>query len=534
MKTKIFKKNNHCHQFKLSATGLLLLCPVMLAAQNGVTVSDFVMSTGAVTFNISWNKATMPTPLWSDTVWVFADYNNAGMMARLPLRTGATLTANSAPGVGQVMEVPGNDQGVWVVGNAHSAGSFSATVKLLTTIAEFPGACAYASNYPPVGEYTNATNVSFTGTPIYKIVLKETNGAGTLTEYSDGLYAIRAGYSIQSFTDASGAPGTFHCTMPITQTLVVSAAGYCEGATGVQFALQNTESGVVYQLYRDNALLSGATLNGTGSAATYSGTFAAGVYRAESLPGTHCPLAMTGTHTITMYPQPAPPTITGPSSACITATLVAVPGEHGTGIRWNDNSTANVRTVTATSILSAISTSPNGCLSSSRSFACTIRTPATTGNAPDALCGCQCGLTCVSNVCQTPPPGPAGPTGPQGPKGDTGAQGPAGPTGATGATGPQGPKGDTGPQGPAGPAGGITIPAYTNCTSSESNVNVWISGQAKVLCLITKDCNNLYFHDDHINTMNGWVRIQCKTNDCTTYVPYNGSKGEQLTTRCWR
>jgi hypothetical protein len=247
---------------------MMLCAPMALAAQNGVTVSNFAGSTGEVTFNVSWNKDNMPAALWSDTVWVFVDYNNAGRMERLPLRSGAMLTATSAPGVAKVMEVPGNDQGVWVVGNAHSAGSFSATVKLLVAVADFNGACAYASNYQPVGRYLSATNVSFTGTSIYKITLKETGGAGTLTEYSDGTYTIRAGYGIQSFTDATSAPGTFHCAMPATQTLVASAEGYCEGSTVVQFALQGTQSGVTYQLYRDNAPL--VTLNGTGSAATFA------------------------------------------------------------------------------------------------------------------------------------------------------------------------------------------------------------------------------------------------------------------------
>jgi hypothetical protein len=79
---------------------LLFLFPLSLFAQNGVSVSNFVAGTGAVTFDVSWNKATIPTSVWSDTVWVFVDYNKAGVMTRLPLRTGSTLINNSAPGVG--------------------------------------------------------------------------------------------------------------------------------------------------------------------------------------------------------------------------------------------------------------------------------------------------------------------------------------------------------------------------------------------------------------------------------------------------
>jgi hypothetical protein len=86
-----------------------------------VTVSGLVVNAGTVTFDVSWDKNTMPVSPWSDTVWVFVDYNDAGVMTRLPLLPGATLTATSAPAVGKVIEVPENNKGVWVVGNSRTA-----------------------------------------------------------------------------------------------------------------------------------------------------------------------------------------------------------------------------------------------------------------------------------------------------------------------------------------------------------------------------------------------------------------------------
>jgi hypothetical protein len=85
MKTKFVRK---------LAMTMLLLGPAMLAAQNGVTVSGLTVNSGTVTFDVSWKNTGMPA-LWSDTVWVFVDYNNKGVMTRLPLLTGATLTATS-------------------------------------------------------------------------------------------------------------------------------------------------------------------------------------------------------------------------------------------------------------------------------------------------------------------------------------------------------------------------------------------------------------------------------------------------------
>ena len=513
MKTKFFRKNKSPLFWRGLGGGLLWLClPFVLSAQNGITLSGLVINAGTATFNVSWDKNNVP-PVWSDTVWVFVDYNKNGVMTRLPLRAGATLTAHTAPDdVGKVIEVPGNTDGVWVVGNARSAGNFSATVKLLTAAAPAvsPGACAYASNYPPVGRYTTATSVSFTGTPMYKIVLKETGGTGVLTEYSDGSYTIRAGYAIQSFTDATGAPGVFHCTMPATQTLLASAAGYCEGATAVQFALNSTESGVVYQLYRDNAPLSGATLNGTGSAATFSGTFGAGEYRAEALAGATCPAAMAGTHTITLYPTPAPPTIAGPSTACISATLVAVPGDHGTGVRWDNNSTTPIRTLTATTTCAVISTSPYGCTSATSTLTCTIRTPAATGSAPDPLCCCSCGNSPIDNVCQADIPGP------QGPKGDKGDTGPAG---------PQGPKGDTGA---TGPAGQYVAPAYINCTVFDKFALT--CSELRALCRETHDCAGLYCNHPYVqNTSDSCA---CTDAECSQFAKCQSHTS--FPARCWQ
>jgi hypothetical protein len=180
----------------------------MLAAQgNGVTVSNLVMNAGTLTFNVSWDRDAMPVALWSDTVWVFVDYNNKGVMERLPLLSGATLTATS-PG-GKVIEEPDNNQGVWVAGNARSAGSFSATVKLLTAIKDVGGACVYGSNYPPVGEYISPETIKFTGTPPYDLTLN------TGTDQAYGNYNLLSGQTLDSFTDKTGAPGIMKC-IPMT------------------------------------------------------------------------------------------------------------------------------------------------------------------------------------------------------------------------------------------------------------------------------------------------------------------------------
>jgi uncharacterized protein (TIGR02145 family) len=201
------------------ASLLFFLCPLLLSAQNGVTVSGLAIDAGTVTFNVSWDKDNPDMPeLWSDSVWVFVDYNNAGKMERLPV-TGATASA------GTVIMAPNNNKGVWVIGNARTNGNFSATVQLhtATAAADFSGACAYASNYPPVGEYTSADRITFTGTPMYDIVLKHGDGS-TVTVQSGGTFLLPCDYTLQSFTDATtGAPGIMKC-IPMTGSIDFSVS----------------------------------------------------------------------------------------------------------------------------------------------------------------------------------------------------------------------------------------------------------------------------------------------------------------------
>jgi uncharacterized protein (TIGR02145 family) len=203
---------------------MMLCLPMALAAQssNGVIVSGLAINAGTVTVNVGWENTDMP-PLWSDSVWVFVDYNSNGVMKRLPV-TAATASA------GTVTMAP-NNKGVWIIGNARSAGSFSATVTLLTATTTATGACAYASNYPPVGEYISDTEISFIGTPMYDVVLEHSNGS-TVTVQSGGTFLLPCDYTLQSFTDATtGAPGIMKC-IPMTGSIDFSVPlNITKGAT---------------------------------------------------------------------------------------------------------------------------------------------------------------------------------------------------------------------------------------------------------------------------------------------------------------
>jgi hypothetical protein len=364
---------------------------VVLSAQtNGVTVSDLVVDAGTVTFNVGWNKADVPAA-WSDTVWVFVDYNHNGAMKRAPLSAGATLTAHTAPGVGKVVEISGNNKGVWVVGNARSAGSFSATVKLFTATTFTSGACAYGSNYPPVGEYTTAKHLVFTGTPMYDIVIKHTNGS-TKVIRSDSDFYVPTSYTVQSFSDQTGAPGIIKCMPAATYTLYASASAFCLGDTGVIFALSGTEAGNKYRLYRDNMAV-GTMLAGSGSAATFSGAFnTVGTYTAQGEAGdVYCAGQMSGSHTISEYPLPVITTQPQSQLFCnynvqLTLTVAADAG-GGTIAKYQwkrgaENVGGNSNTYTAT-----ISTSGVYTVEVTNSLGCRVTSAAATVRLADAEVG---------------------------------------------------------------------------------------------------------------------------------------------------
>jgi hypothetical protein len=329
---------------------VLLLSPVLLSAQNGVEVSGFNVDAGTVTFNVSWSKNAPNMPaVWSDTVWVFVDYNDNGTMKRLPLVPGATLTATSAPGVGKVEQLAGNTKGVRVIGNAKTAdaGSFSAKVELYYNSATIvTGACVYASNYPPVAEYVDG-KITFTGTPIYKIVFKDTGGSpfdGT----SDGTYTILAGETIDSFTDKTGAPGIIKCLPSTVYELAASFAGFCPGGS-VTFALSNAASGRVYRLYNGNYPVD--ELTGQAGPATFTGIFAgAGTYTARvDADGTHCAVAMNGTRTITANALPTAPIIAKPADVCYNGDPIVFTATDFTGaLTWTAVTTGG--TVTGSSV----------------------------------------------------------------------------------------------------------------------------------------------------------------------------------------
>jgi uncharacterized protein (TIGR02145 family) len=349
----------------------IIQCSV-LSAQD-ITVSGLEVKSGTPTtvmFNVSWSR----TAALKDSAWVIVDYNNQGTMTRL-LVTGVTASA------GTVHKPSDNNQGAWIVTNSPTTGDFSAIVQLLaeTAPADFHGACAYAISYPPVGQYTAANKINFTGTPDFYLTYSD-GSAATVTKEKANEYELKG--ALVSFTDVSKAPGIFACALPASQTLTASAAGFCAGASGVQFALSNTQSGATYQLIRDNATVV-ATLSGTGSAATFSGPFTAeGAYTAKTeAGGAFCAVTMSGSHTVTRYQLPSIKT-TPPSTICYnTTTSLSATASGGTTpsmtYTWVIGGVSGTTTAAST-ITKSLTTNTNYTVSVKNAYGCTATTSVAT------------------------------------------------------------------------------------------------------------------------------------------------------------
>jgi hypothetical protein len=371
---------------------LLILLPLLgrglggglLSAQ---TVSNLAVipgtpgSASTVTFDVSWDKATLTTP-WLDSMWVFVDYNKNGKMTRL-LISGGTLTEHTATKAGTGIFIPENDMGVWVYGDArtNAAGSFSAKVQLYTKETDIiiAGACAYASSYPPVGQYVSETEIVFTGTPMYEIKLLHEDGFTVETIESGGTFLLPCSYTVSSFTDKTGAPGVFNCIRPATYTLsALPDTEVCDG-TAVTLTLDGSESGWKYQLYNSTTPVGGVK-NGTGSALTFSGATAIGGYsytvRTVGGTGIQCDMPASNVLNISVNPVPANPSVTA-AARCGAGTVTLYASSLGAVIDWyggfsggtvslSGSNTYTTPSTTATRNFYAQARTAAGCLSASR------------------------------------------------------------------------------------------------------------------------------------------------------------------------
>jgi gliding motility-associated-like protein len=104
--------------------------------------------------------------------------------------------------------------------------------------------------------------------------------------------------------------------LPLINNVNLGGA-YCSGGTGVTVRLDNSQTGIHYNLYRD-AIPTGVSLPGnTGNELLFNNQTAAGLYTVVAVnPLTGCTANMTGSATVTINPLPTQYLLTGSSTYC--------------------------------------------------------------------------------------------------------------------------------------------------------------------------------------------------------------------------
>ena len=98
-----------------------------------------------------------------------------------------------------------------------------------------------------MGEYTSVTNISFTGTPPYALVLKQAGGATYSWSSLDGTLLMPEGFTVESFTDKTGAPGVF-IGSPMPAEPDVTPGARCGSGT-VTLSASSSSAGAVIDWY---------------------------------------------------------------------------------------------------------------------------------------------------------------------------------------------------------------------------------------------------------------------------------------------
>ncbi|WP_192822826.1 DUF6443 domain-containing protein [Rufibacter sp. LB8] len=154
--------------------------------------------------------------------------------------------------------------------------------------------------------------------------------AGTGSALSFGSQAAAGTYTV------TATHGTGGCAKPMAGSVAVTVnalpnlytvtggGSICSGGSGVAVGLSGSQTGVSYQLKRNNANV-GSPVAGTGSSLSFGGQATGGTYTVTATASaTSCARAMTGSATVTVNPLPVAYAMTGGGGICGEGAGVAV------------------------------------------------------------------------------------------------------------------------------------------------------------------------------------------------------------------
>ena len=143
-------------------------------------------------------------------------------------------------------------------------------------------------------------------------------GALPGSQFSFGNFTATGTYTVVAFDPSSG------CQIPMSGSATISSANlpiaynvtgggsYCSGGQGLHVGLQNSESGVNYQVFNGAVVASGLFPGSTGSQIDF-GVFQAGTYTVVAKNAAGCTNNMLLSATIALTPTPATVSLTAPN-----------------------------------------------------------------------------------------------------------------------------------------------------------------------------------------------------------------------------
>ena len=159
---------------------------------------------------------------------------------------------------------------------------------------------------------------------------------------ASGTYTVMASILPGCIATMSGSATIASGTQPIAYS-VTGGGSYCSGGLGLHVGLQNSESGVNYQVFSGTTAVSGIFPGSTGSQIDFN-LFQAGTYTVVATNAAGCTNTMTGSATIALTPTPATVTLIAPNGVndCtgLGADIQLVGSETGVDYQLSLNSTA--------------------------------------------------------------------------------------------------------------------------------------------------------------------------------------------------
>ncbi|MDY0103259.1 MAG: PKD domain-containing protein, partial [Lentimicrobium sp.] len=224
------------------------------------------------------------------------------------------------------------------------------------------------ANYPNVTDQQNDFIITIpNGTTLVELQIVARNNRTQETWCIDDLAVIA---DVPAFS-----------SVPLIEN-ITGANSYCQGGTGVEIGLNDSETGVSYQLYLDGNPV-GSPISGTGVAISFGYQTAAGTYTVTAFNSTYiyCTAEMANPLVVVVNALPTV-SITGDNEFCtgddteLTANATAGSGTI-TGYQWNLGGTAipgetnDTYTATAPGSYTVTVTNSNGCETTSTAFVVT-------------------------------------------------------------------------------------------------------------------------------------------------------------------